>query len=834
MIKLDPLTTPAETFYVDVVLPLALPDLYTYSVSNDLAERILPGQRVVVQFGKHKVYSALIIHLHQKPPANYQTKQVLELIDESPVINSEQFKLWQWIADYYLCTLGEVMIAAFPSALRLQSETIIIRDENFEGDPADFSDREYLIWEALELKPALTIGEISKIVSLKQVMPLVKGLMTKRAIMVQEEMMDKYKPRWMDIVFLNPIYLEDAAMGKLMDQLEKRSPRQNDLLLTYINLSRDFNKKKIAKNYLVKKAGVTPAIMQSLLKKEVFLAEKQQVDRLAPYSGEVIPPKTLNPYQVQSLKEIKVAFEAKKVALLHGVTSSGKTELYVHLMQEVLDQGKQVLYLLPEIGLTTQIISRLQLHFGNRILIYHSRFNDQERVEAWNKVLDDNLTSGAQAGKIVIGARSALFLPFTKLGLVIVDEEHDQSYKQMDPAPRYNARDAAVVLGARQQANVLLGSATPGMESYFNALTGKYALVTLNKRHAELEMPEVFIVDLKDARRKKQVSGNFSKILLDHIRVAVENKDQVILFQNRRGFAPFLECNVCSWVPVCVNCDVALTYHKNKNELKCHYCGYLIAPPAKCGACGDHDLRMKGFGTERIEEDLQLLIPEARIARLDYDTTRSKTAYSKILGSFEEGEIDVLVGTQMVTKGLDFERVSLVGILNADSLFHFPDFRSHERGFQLLAQVSGRAGRRQEGKVLVQTYNPSSSVLSYVLRHDFEGFYHHELLERYKFSYPPYFRLIEIRLRHKDEKELDRSTNAFVKELKASFGKRVLGPTTPTVTRVRNFYIRHVLIKLEKTLSVSEVKQRLSQSVDKFKKDPDHRRLLIQIDVDPM
>ncbi len=820
--------------FVDVILPLALPNLYTYEVPEHLIGKLTQGQRIVVQFGAQKVYAALILKLHNNAPNAYGIKTLIEVIDELPIINELQFRLWKWIADYYLCTLGEVMLAGLPSALRLQSETKIIRNPDFNGETSSLNDREFLVWEALELKPELSIQEIGKILSLKHVMPVIRNLISNQVVLVQEEMNEKYKPRYIDLVSLHEDAKSDEQLAAHINKLEKRAPKQVDLLIAYLKISKDLEQNTISKSYLLKKANTPASVLIQLVKKNIFVVTKQQCDRLPVYDGPLIEPKQLNAFQLQSLTEIKYAFDEGKVTMLHGVTSSGKTEIYIHLIEEVLSEGKQVLYLLPEIALTTQVISRLLKHFGNRLLIYHSRFNEQERVEVWNKILDDNILPEKQGGKIIIGARSSVFLPFTKLGLIIVDEEHDNSYKQEDPSPRYNARDAAVVLASQQDARILLGTATPSLESYFNALSGKYALVTLDKRHADLEMPEVVLIDIKEARKRKLVNGNFSIALVDQIKETIQQKQQVILFQNRRGFAPFLECANCSWVPLCVNCDVALTYHKNKHELRCHYCGYLTNLPSKCNACGDHDLRMKGYGTERIEEDLQLLIPEARIARLDYDTTRSKLAFARILTAFEEGEIDVLVGTQMVTKGLDFDRVNLVGIINADSLFHYPDFRSHERGFQLLAQVSGRAGRKQFGKVMIQTHNPESVVLSYVLKHDFRGFYQHELIERYKFSYPPYFRLIEIRLKHKDEKEIDRASNAFVRDLKLVFGNRVLGPTMPTVIRVRNLFLRNVLVKLEKQLSVADVKRNLAIAIDKFKSSPDNRRLIIQIDVDPM
>lgn len=820
--------------YADVILPLALPELFTYAVPENLRDGIRRGQRVVVQFGRHRVYAAIVFNLHNQPPANYTTKEILSVIDDQPIVNNEQFRLWQWISDYYLALPGEVMSAALPSALRLQSESVIVPNEEFDGDASALTDREYLIYEALQLKPELTISDISKILSIKFVMPVLRNLVKKKVVLVLETLDDKYKPRFVEMVSLHPdMGNDDKAVEEVIAAIEKKAPKQVDLLLAFYQHTRELGQTDVVKSYLLKKAHVASSVLAALEKKKVLQVTSVQADRLPVYNGDVVPPKSLSPDQEQALTDIRQAFDNKKVTLLHGVTSSGKTELYIHLIEDKLRENKQVLYLLPEIALTTQIIRRLQRHFGNKLLVYHSRFNENERVEVWNKILDDNLSDSS--ARIVIGARSSVFLPFSKLGLVIVDEEHDHSYKQDDPSPRYNGRDVAVVLANQQDADVLLGSATPCLESYFNALSGKYALVNLNKRHAGLEMPEVELVDLKRAVKRKEMNGNFSARLIERITEVLANGYQVILFQNRRGFAPFLECNACSWVPTCLNCDVSLTYHKVKNELRCHYCGYVAAIPIKCGTCGEHDIRMRGFGTERIEEDLKILLPEAKIGRLDHDTTRSKMGYQRILGEFEEGNIDILVGTQMVTKGLDFDRVNLVGILNADSMLHFPDFRSYERGFQLMSQVSGRAGRKnQTGSVLLQTYVPGNWVLQHVIRHDFKGFYEKELVERYKFGFPPYTRLIELRLKHKDPYKIDKSADALTKELKKTFGKRILGPTIPTVMRIRNYYLRTVLIKLEKTLSVADVKRKLTKSINDFKKIPDHHQLIVQIDVDPV
>ncbi len=823
----------SQDTFVDVILPLPLPDLFTYEVRPEMTGRIREGVRVVVQFGKQKVYAGIIAKIHQQRPQQYEVKFVLDVLDERPVLEEPQFRLWRWMSDYYLCHLGEVMTAALPAALKLQSESKIVRHEEFDGNVDQLTDREYLVWEALEMQPELSVNDISKILSLKHVMPVLKGLVIKKVIRVQEEMEDRVKPRLVDMVRLTKEYSDDEKLNHFLDSLGTRAAKQSDLLLAFLHLSRESESEELVKQLLLKKSGVTNSVLQALVKKNVMEVFQRRVDRIGQYTGHLVPPVELNKWQLQALQAVKDCFEEHKVVLLHGVTSSGKTEVYAHLIAEQLAQGKQVLYLLPEIALTTQLIGRLQKHFGDRLLVYHSRFNEQERVEVWNKVLEDNDRIDSP-GKLIVGARSALFIPFKNLGLVIVDEEHDHSFKQEDPAPRYNARDAAVVLAAQQDAQIVLGTATPALETYFNALSGKYALVTLEKRHAELEMPEVSLVDMKEARKRKQANGHFSNRLLDEVQLALDKNQQVILFQNRRGFAPYLECNVCSWTPLCVNCDVALTYHKYRNELRCHYCGYTSGLPSKCGACGDQDVRMKGYGTERIEEDLQLIFPSAKIARLDLDTTRTKTGFQQIISRFEEGDIDILVGTQMVTKGLDFDKVRLVGILNADSILHFPEFRAHERGFQLLAQVSGRAGRKAPGKVLIQTYDTTNPVLSFVLKHDYKGFYMHELNERYKFSYPPYFRLIEIRLKARDERELDRMSAELAKELRRMFARRVLGPTVPYVNRVRNLYQRHLLLKIEKTMSVSEVKRNLMAALTAFRAKPENRQLVLQLDVDPV
>ncbi len=824
--------------FVNVILPLALPEFYTYSIDDGLIDSITPGVRVVVQFGKQRVYTALVHSVHHNEPVGYEIKPVLSVVDEAPIVNAQQLKLWQWMADYYLCTLGEVMAAALPSAFKLQSETTITLHPDFkEEDESLLSEREYLIVFALKSKKKLRINELTKIISLKQVMPVVKTMLAKNIIEIEEELLEKYKPRIITYVKLSDAINNEESLQQLMSQLEKRAVKQLDLLMRFLQLSQEHEQTSFSRSYLLKKANMTSSVLQQLVKKNVFELFDKNIDRIeAVDESHLLQPAVLNALQQTAFAEIKTAFAENKVCLLHGVTSSGKTEIFIHLIEQQAKINKQVLYLLPEIALTTQIIIRLQKHFGNKLLVYHSRFNEQERVEVWNKVLEFQQQSelNKNSFQLIVGARSALFLPFSNLGLVIVDEEHDTSYKQIDPAPRYHARDTAILLATQNNANVILASATPSLESYYNAIAEKYKLINLNKRHADLPMPPIKLIDIREAMKRKLMHSHFSDVLFNTIKQTLEQKEQVILFQNRRGFVPVFECKNCSWVPHCVNCDVSLTYHKREQVLRCHYCGYSIQPPRQCAACGSTDLRMKGFGTEKVEEELQVFYPDKKIARMDHDSTKSKHAYRNLITDFQQGEIDILVGTQMVTKGLDFDNVGLVGILNADSLLNYPDFRAYERSFQLMVQVSGRAGRKNDsGHVLIQTYNPSNRVLAHVLDHHYKNFYNEELIERHQYNYPPYFRLIELRLKHRNEYDLEKMADAFTRELKEVFGKRVYGPTHPPVGKVKNQFIRVVMLKLEKKLSADMVKKKLNKALDFFKALPENRQLIIQVDVDP-
>ncbi|MFL5763920.1 MAG: primosomal protein N' [Bacteroidia bacterium] len=830
-----------RTYFVDVILPLAVPNLYTYRIPFELNDAVAIGKRVVVQFGKGKLYSALVRRIHENPPKQYTAKYIDSVLDEQPIVNEKQFALWEWISSYYMCNIGDVMVAALPGGLKLASETTIVLNEGFSGlmQEKDLSDKEHAIIEALEVRSALSLDDISQIIEQKTVYPVIKSLMEKGIVLIQEELKEKYKPRIESFVRFSSFAEEEHNLKSIFDSLERKAPKQLEVVMAYITLSKRYSGEvaEVRKADIVRMVEGADASIRSLAKKNFLEVYEKEVGRLGKFTSEN-KITALNGIQQNVLDSISSQFEndKKDVVLLHGVTSSGKTEIYVKLIEKALKENKQVLYLIPEIALTAQIISRLKKYFGEMVGVYHSKFNENERVETWNNIINAQSLSAGEAGsKLIIGARSALFLPFSDLGLVIVDEEHDTSYKQYDPAPRYNARDAAIYLAHLHKAKTLLGSATPSVESYFNAQEGKFGFAEIMQRFGGVQMPEIEIADVKEATRKKQMKSHFSPLLLDTVTLALEKKEQVILFQNRRGFAPQLECNMCAWVPQCVNCDVSLTYHKVSNQLRCHYCGYSIKPPSKCAACGDSDLRMKGFGTEKIEEELAIFYPKARIARMDLDTTRSKFAHQHIIEDFENGNIDILVGTQMVTKGLDFDNVSMVGILNADSMLNFPDFRSFERSFQLMAQVSGRAGRKSKrGKVIIQSHNPDHSVIQQVIANDYLAMYTSQLMDRKDFNYPPYYRLIEVQVIHKDQDLVNDASKFLADALKKYFQKRILGPEFPLVSRIRNQYHKNILLKVERDASVAQAKKIVSDVLLKFKADPHYKSVRIRIDVDPM
>ncbi len=825
----------SPTLFIDVILPLALPKLYTYRVPMELNDTVVIGKRVVVSFRGNKLYTGLIKTIKETPPVDYEAKYILSVLDDEPVVTERQYELWEWMASYYMCTLGEVMNAALPGGLKLQSETKITLTEGYKDHTKIMNDKEFLIVDALEINNIITLDEVSKILDQKTVFPIIKGMMDRGLLLIHEEMNTKYKPRKMIYVRLSDAYADKNLLSKELDLLGKKAPKQAELLMSFLKLLMD-NKdlREVAREELIKYADSSTAFVQELVKKGIFELEEKEVSRLSNSSQDVEDKLELNEFQVQAFQEIKDHFQEKDILLLHGITSSGKTEIYIHMIEEMIAQGKQVLYLLPEIALTTQIINRLKKHFGNLVQIYHSRLSENERVEVWKNMLNKSTDKSVTNISVILAARSGIFLPYHDLGLIIVDEEHENSFKQYDPSPRYHARDSAMVLAKLFHAKTLLGSATPSIESYYNATNNKYEMVTLTKRHGGVLLPGILLVNIAEEKRKKRMKSHFSQLLLDEIKIALDTKEQVILFQNRRGFAPILECVTCGWTPHCINCDVSLTYHKANESLRCHYCGYVGKIPKSCSACGNNDIKMKGFGTEKVEEELSIFFPDAVIARLDLDSTRSKYSYQQIIGDFETNKINVLVGTQMVTKGLDFNNVTIVGILNADSMLNFPDFRSFERSYQLMAQVSGRAGRKQKrGKVIIQCQNELHPIIQQVLNNDYEKMYAQELLERNKFHFPPYFRLIKLTLKHKDYNVIDNGAHQLAKDLKQVLGARVLGPEAPLVARVRNLFLKDILIKIEREASIKNAKKMIMDAVTNFKGLSDYKSVSVHIDVDP-
>lgn len=823
-----------ETKFIDVVLPLSVPNLFTYRLPYELNDYIQVGQRVIVPFGKGgKLYTALVKRIHQTSPKEYQAKYVESLLDEFPIVNNKQLQLWDWIAEYYLANPGDVFNAALPGAFKLASESKVVLNTSFEGNPiTDLTDQEYSIFEALEVRNVLTLQEISEILNIKNIHKIVKSLIEKRAIVVEEEVKAKFKPKLITYVRLSNYANVEKNLEQVFNQLGK-AKKQLETLLTFLKLNNRYSKtpNEVKKLDLQTQANVSSSIINQLVEKNVFELYDVEESRLGKYRNELMGEKTLNEHQQKAYTEIKESFNTKDVTLLHGVTGSGKTELYIKLINETLAEGKQVLYLLPEIALTTQLIVRLQKVFGNRIGVYHSKFNENERVEVWNEVLKNN----SERFQIIMGARSALFLPYSNLGLIIIDEEHENTFKQYDPAPRYHARDTAIVLAKIHQAKVLLGSATPSVESYYNAKENKYGYVELSKRHGGVMMPKILCADVKEATRKKMMKSHFTPDLLQLMTQAFDNKEQVILFQNRRGYAPFMICEECGNVPQCNNCDVSLTYHKLNNVLKCHYCGSNKKMPPACNACGSIRITLKGFGTEQIEEELAIYFPKIRIARMDADTTRSKNAYHQIISDFEDGNVDVLVGTQMVTKGLDFDNVALVGILNADTMLNFPDFRAFERSYQLMSQVSGRAGRKaKRGKVLIQTYDPFHPIIRQVVDSDYVGMYSYEILQRKNFHYPPFYRIIHFALKHRDKDVLNAGSAEFANNLRIKFGDRILGPEYPVITRIKNLYQKEIIIKIEKSLSVVKTREIIKNLKNNFEVNSPYKSVKIIIDVDPM
>lgn len=822
-----------QLYFADVILPLPLKQLFTYSIPSSISTEIVIGQRVIVQFGARKIYTAIVFSIHQDAPKDYKTKDIVSILDKSPIVNEQQLKLWQWIADYYMCSVGEVFKAALPSGLKLESETkVIYNPESIEQKK--FSSTETLVLDFLASKNISSITEISSALNRKDALPIIKSLLDKKAVILEEKLRENYKPKTETYIKLDDSIKTESHLNGIFDSLS-RAHKQLHVLMSYIKLSGSFMNKKtteVKKQTLIEDSKTSSAIIKSLIDKNILSEYDITVSRLRESQNDQTEIKKMSEAQQNAHDEIQKGFTEKDVILLHGITSSGKTEIYIHLIQEQVEKGKQVLYLLPEIALTAQIINRLKSVFGNRVGIYHSKFSDSERVEVYKNILEpcDSLKYD-----IILGVRSSLFLPFSNLGLILVDEEHENTYKQYDPAPRYNARDCSMVLAQIHHAKVLLGTATPSVESYFNAQTGKYALVKLNTRYQDIKLPEIELVDILRAKKRKEMKSLFSPLLLDSIKDALAIGEQVILFQNRRGFAPYLECDMCGWIPYCTHCDVSMTYHRHQNELVCHYCGYTIRTPKTCKACGNAAVQTRGFGTEKIEDEIKIFFPEAKVARMDLDSTRKKDAYSNIISDFEDSKIDILIGTQMVSKGLDFNNVSLVGILNADNMLNYPDFRAFERSYQLMAQVSGRAGRKnKQGKVIIQTSNPAHPILQFVLDNKFEEMYKSQLLERKNFKYPPFYKLITISIRHKKSELTDKAAHQLGVNLRKIFGKRILGPEPPVIARIQNNYIQNIVLKIERERSYQKAKQLLDEQITNLITQDSFKSILVSIDVDPV
>ncbi len=820
------------SFFIDVILPIPLKQTFTYSVNKDEAAFLKQGFRVAVPFGKSKVYTAIVFQVHDQAPQGYETKSIDHILDEKAVITEKQITHWQWMASYYMCTLGEIVKAALPSAFLLESETKITLNlknktvEELQEIETNLTDEEYLIFEALQAQPVLHINDLRSILNRSNVVKVMHQLLDKEVITVEEELTEKYSPKLRRYVKLKQEYVAEESLKELLETLSK-APKQKTVLMTLFMLTGQ-SPKPVDTISLQKMSGTTASVLKALINKGILEEYFIQKDRVE-YEGEAAEAtKTLSNAQETALSELKLAFQKHEIALLHGVTSSGKTEVYVKLIEDAIKEGKQVLYMLPEIALTTQLISRLQHYFGELVSVYHSKYTLNERVEVWNNVM-----SCKPKAQIILGARSSIFLPFSKLGLIIIDEEHEPSFKQYSPAPRYHGRDSAIVLASMHGAKTLLGSATPSLETFHNAEANKYGLVTLSKRFNNVLMPEIELVDIRDKYRKKKMTGHFSDRLLEEIKVVLDQGEQVILFQNRRGFSPVIECTTCGVSPQCPNCDVSLTYHQYKNELRCHYCGYHMGMPKACVACGSETLDDKGFGTEQIETEVKALFPEYNVARMDQDTTRGKHAYAKLIDKLENQEIDILIGTQMVAKGLDFRNVRLVGVLNADNLLNFPDFRAHERSFQLLQQVAGRAGRTEKrGKVVIQSYNPLHQILQQVSQNDYPAMYKEQTDERYQFKYPPYYRMIKIMCRDKNFNKLDKAALWFGTALRSQLKDNVLGPEPPPVSRIRNYYITNILIKIPKEQSLSKTKQVIDVVSRSFNGIKEFSSVRITIDVD--
>jgi primosomal protein N' (replication factor Y) len=834
-------STEAKTFFADVILPVPIPQLFTYRIPKDWVEFAQVGCRVIVQFGRRRIVTGIVGKIHENPPKKYEAKYILEVLDETPTVQLRHLSFWKWMSEYYMCHIGEVMNAALPSGLKLSSESRVQLHPEFDLDEVDFefSDRELDLLQALKNDISLSYGDVAQVLEIKNIYQIIKLLIAKKAIILYEEVKEKYKPKRIKKIRLQAHFAQsDETLEELFKALGSKA-KQEAVVMKYISqvpiyTESNLNIAGITKSELLNKAtgDISESSLKTLVKNGIFEEFETIVSRLDEYDLQTaqtqIPDLQLSPEQERVRDEILQHFEQKDTVLLHGITGSGKTEVYIDLIQKVMENGSQVLMMLPEIALTTQIVVRLKKVFGNKIGIYHSKFSDNERVEVWNGVVNGDF-------QFVIGVRSSIFLPFSNLGLIIVDEEHETSYKQHDPAPRYHARDTALLLANQHQAKVLLGSATPAVETYYKAKSGMFGLVELMERYGGAKLPEISLIDTRSEKKKNKMKGDFSPDLLDAIRARLEAKEQVILFQNRRGYAPYLTCEECGWIPECNNCSVSLTYHMYRNELRCHYCGDKEGMPRVCVACGAAKLKTMGIGTEKIEDELKIFIPEAKVQRMDLDTTRKKFGYQRIITDFENGEIDVLVGTQMVTKGLDFDNVSLVGVFDVDRLMYFPDFRAHERTFQLVTQVSGRAGRReQEGKVLIQTNNPQQPLLHMVQEYNYLGLYETEIQEREEYNYPPFSRLIRLTIRCREKPLRDEATDVLVERLRKKLGThRVLGPEQPVIDRIRNYFLKNLLIKIERdNPNLKMAKKLIQEEIILLITQKEFKKVQVVVDVD--
>ncbi len=821
------------TSYAEIILPLPIYSTFTYSVPDDIEADLQVGSRVLVQFGRKKYYTGIVSLIHTRTP-DYEVKPIMALLDPRPVVRYPQLKFWDWIAEYYLCSPGEVYKAAVPTGLKPESETFVTINDDYEPEEGfSLSERQALIIALLQDKKRLRISEIEAETKMKDTARIINSMLEHDLIGIDEKVVEKYKPKKETFVTICADREERDKVHGFFD-LVRRSQQQERLLISWLDMSgwlvRNSELRDVSRRQLLEATGATAATLKRMEEKGIFRMEKRTINRFnSAKASAAINLSPLSEAQASACNEITESMRANAVTLLHGVTGSGKTEIYSHLIAKTLEEGNQVLYLVPEISLTTQLTDRLRRIFGDRLLVYHSKFSDNERVDIWKRLLSGN------EPLVILGVRSSVFLPFARLGLVVVDEEHESSYKQYDPAPRYNARDAATVLATMHGAKVVLGSATPSVETYYKAQSEKYGLVTLSERFRGATLPSIELVNMPEQREKKLNTGILSSPLKQSMKASLEKGGQAIVFQNRRGFAPVVVCGQCGWVPKCENCDVSLVYHKNSSLLRCHYCGFTRVIPTVCPACGLNGINKFGYGTERIAEEIHEQFSDYKVQRMDLDTTRNKDAYQEIIEGFAAKKTDILVGTQMISKGLDFEKVNVVGVVNADTLLNFPDFRSNERAFNMLAQVAGRAGRRDsEGKVIIQTSKPQDPVLQFVKAHDYQGYYKAELAERKKYGYPPFTRVINVFLKNKDPMMIDRAAVTLALRLRAVFGDRVLGPEKPFVSRVATWYLQSIMLKVEAGASMKKVKNILRGVYEQIAQTPEMKGTIVYYDVDPV